>query len=139
MASRRLERIAGVIRESVSSTILTRLSDPRIKGLVTVTEVEVTADLRQATVYLSVSGVDEAAQELTIKAIRHAAGVFQAALGRVLVCRYVPHLRFEMDLKFHTTLETLRLIEEIRRQWDETDEERQSPEEEDGPQEEPRL
>ncbi len=56
MAARRLERIARVIRESVSSTLLTRLSDPRIQGLVTVTEVEVAPDLRQATVYLSVSG-----------------------------------------------------------------------------------
>lgn len=119
MATRRLERIARVIRESVSSTLLTRLSDPRIQGLVTVTEVDVTADLRQATVYLSVSGVDEAAQKVTMTAIRHASGVFQAVLARTLVCRYVPHLRFEVDRKFHATLETLRLIEEVRREREE--------------------
>ncbi len=53
-------------------------------------------------------------------AIRHASGVFQAVLGRTLVCRHVPHLRFEADRKFHTALETLRLIEQIRRQWDES-------------------
>lgn len=121
MASRRLERIARVIRESVSLTILTRLNDPRIKGLVTVTEVEVTADLQQATVYLSVSGVDEAAQELTLTAIRHASGVFQAVLGKELFCRHIPHLRFEADRKFHKTLETLRLIEQVRQEWDESD------------------
>ncbi len=121
MASRRLERIARVIRESVSSTILTRLNDPRIKGLVTVTEVEVAADLQQATVYLSVSGVDEAAQELTLTAIRHASGVFQAVLGKALVCRHVPHLRFEADRKIYKTLETLRLIEQIRQEWDKSE------------------
>lgn len=138
MASRRLERIAGVIRESVSSTLLTRLSDPRIRGLVTVTQVQVTPDLRQATVFLSVSGVDEATQTLTLKAIRHAAGVFQAALGEALVCRYVPHLRFEMDRKFHTTLETLRLIEELRRQWEQA-EDSDSARKDDWPSEEPSL
>jgi ribosome-binding factor A len=121
MASRRLERIGRVIRESVSSTILTRLNDPRIKGLVTVTEVEVAADLQQATVYLSISGVDEAAQELTLTAIRHASGVFQAVLGKELLCRHIPHLRFEADRKFYKTLETLRLIEQVRQEWDESD------------------
>jgi ribosome-binding factor A len=138
MANRRLERIAGVIRQSVSATILTRLNDPRIKGLVTVTEVDITADLRQATVFLSISGVDEAAQNLTLRAIRNAAGVFQTALGEALVCRYVPHLRFEADRKFHATLETLRLIEQVRREWDEADKPDGS-EQDDQPFEEPRT
>lgn len=118
MAVRRLEKVARVIRESVSTTLLTRLSDPRIQGLVTVTEVEVAPDLRQAVVYLSVLGVDKAAGQRTLEAIRHAAGVFQTCLGRALTCRYVPHLRFEEDRKLHSTLETLRLIEQVREEWE---------------------
>lgn len=117
MATRRTEKVARVIKESVSTTLLTRLSDPRIQGLVTVTEVEVSADLRQAVVYLSVIGVDPAAQQLTLTTIRHAGGVIQAALGETLTSRYVPRLRFEADRKLSRTLETLRLIEQVKEEW----------------------
>lgn len=119
MTARRLEKAARVIKESVSTTLLTRLSDPRIQGLVTVTEVEVSPDLKQAVVFLSVLGVDAAGQQLTLTAIRHAAGVIQAALGKAMTTRYVPHLRFEEDRKLHKTLETLRLIEQAREEWEE--------------------
>jgi ribosome-binding factor A len=121
MSVRRLEKVARVIRESVSTTLLTRLSDPRIQGLVTVTEVEVSPDLRQATVFLSVLGVDEAAGKRTLTVIQHAAGVFQSCLGRVMTCRYVPHLRFEADRKLHHTLATLQLIEQVREEWEPQD------------------
>lgn len=116
MSSHRLEKVARVIRESVSDTLLTRLHDPRIQGLVTVTDIDVSPDLKQAVVHLSIIGVDEKAQRLTMTAIRHAAGVIQAALGKAMTSRFVPHLRFEEDTRTAKTLETLRLIEEAGRQ-----------------------
>jgi ribosome-binding factor A len=116
MASHRTEKAARVIRESVSDTITTRLHDPRIRGLVTVTDVEVAPDLKNATVYLSVIGVDEKARKLTMTAIHHASGVIQAALGKAMTSRYVPHLRIEADTRTSKTLETLRMIEELSRQ-----------------------
>lgn len=117
MASRRTEKAARVIRESVCDTILNRLSDPRIQGLVTVTEVEVSPDMKNATVFLSVIGVEESQQRLTFEAIRHAAGVIQAALGRAMTSKYVPHLHFEVDQKMRKTLETLRLIEQASKEY----------------------
>lgn len=116
MSSHRLEKAARVIRESVSDTIITRLHDPRIQGLVTVTEVDVSPDMKQAVVFLSVIGVDDTKRKLTMTAIRHAAGVIQSALGKAITSRYVPHLRFEEDTRTAKTLETLRLIEETRRE-----------------------
>ena len=140
MATRRQEKVARVIKESVSKTILTRLSDPRIQGLVTVTEVDVSPDMKQATVFLSVLGVDEAAQQLTVTAICHAAGVIQAALGHAMTSRFVPHLKFEQDRKFQKTLETFRLIEQAREEWqpDSSEMSSDSPErpDEDGPDDE---
>ena len=123
MASRRMEKVARVIRESVSRTILTRLNDPRIQGLITVTEVEVAPDLKQATVFLSVIGVDEDRQKASFAAVRHAAGVIQSELGEAMTSRYVPHLRFERDEKMHKTLETLRLIELAETEWKNKEEE----------------
>ena len=64
MPSRRLEKAAEAIREVVSMAILTELSDPRIRD-VTVTHVEVSADLRYAKIHVSVMG-DEARQKLCL-------------------------------------------------------------------------
>ena len=116
--TRRLEKVVRVIKESVSDTISNRLSDPRIQGLVTVTEVDLSPDLKQAVVYLSVLGTDPSAKQLTLTAIGHAAGVIQAALGRAMTSKFVPHLRFEEDRKLQNTLETLRLIEQVREEWE---------------------
>lgn len=111
MTSRRQHKIARVITESVSQTILNRLSDPRITGLISVTEVDVSPDMKNATVYLSILSPDEQKKESTFKAICHAIGPIQAQLGRDITGKHCPHLRFEQDNKVQKTLETLRLIE----------------------------
>jgi len=132
MASRRQQKIARVIRESVSFTILNRLSDPRITGLVSVTEVDVAPDMKNATVYLSILAPDQGKQEATFNAITHAIGPIQAQLGRDLTGRFCPHLHFTRDDKMRKTLETLRLIDQAQQEYhehplvDESDEEDQS-------------
>ncbi len=119
MANRRLERIARVITESVSDTISQRLSDPRIIGLVSVTEVTVAPDLKNATVFLSIMSPTENQKKTAFEAICHAAGPIQAHLGRALTGRVCPHLRFELDRKIQNTLQTLRLIEQVAGQFPE--------------------
>ena len=121
MQSRRQRKIARVIRDSVSYTIHNRLSDPRISGLVSVTEVQVSPDAKQATVFLSIFGVDEPARDLTFSAIEHAAGPIQASLGSDMPGRVCPHLQFEQDAKMKKTLETLTLIEQARQDFEDKD------------------
>ena len=118
--SRRQQKIARVIKESVSQTIQRRLSDPRITGLISVTDVEISPDAMNATVYLSILAPgDENAPAKTFRAISHAAGHIQAQLGRDLSARTCPHLRFEQDDKVKKTLETLRLIEQAQHEYEE--------------------
>lgn len=119
MPSRRQHKIARVIRESVSKTILNGLSDPRITGLVTVTEVEVSPDMKNATVFLSIMTPDERKQQTTFDAICHAIGPIQIQLGHDLTGKHCPHLRFEKDTKMKKTLETLRLIEQAEHEYSE--------------------
>ncbi|MHC5119578.1 MAG: 30S ribosome-binding factor RbfA [Planctomycetota bacterium] len=80
MTSRRQHKVARAIRESVSKTILNGLSDPRINGLVTVTEVEVSPDMKNATVFLSILAPDDRKANVTFGAICHAIGHFQHEL-----------------------------------------------------------
>ena len=118
--SRRQQKIARVIKESVSRTIQTRLSDPRITGLISVTEVDISPDSKNATVCLSILiPGDEKAPEKAFKAIQHAAGHIQAELGNDLTGRTCPHLQFVMDDKVKKTLETLRLIEQAQHEYKE--------------------
>ena len=104
--------MARVIKEAVSDAIANRLSDPRIEGFVSVTRVETTPDLRNAEVYISIFGRDEASQKKTFAAIEHARSRIQSLLAVKLESKFCPVLRFQMDEKFKKTLETMNIIDE---------------------------
>jgi len=121
MANRRLQKMANVIRDSVSRTVSQRLSDPRITGLISVTEVEISPDIKNATVYLSIMAANDEAKTRAFQGIRSAAGVIQYHLGRELVSRFCPHLRFELDTKMQQTLRTLEMIERAAEEYKDHD------------------
>jgi ribosome-binding factor A len=102
--------MAEAIREVVASTILFEASDPRIRD-VTVLRVEVTADLRQATVYVSAMGT-EADQQLALRGLKHAAGFFQSKVAGRLQTRFTPVLLFKVDDSVKKSVAMGRLIEE---------------------------
>ena len=112
MATRRQEKVARVVREAVSDTIANHLNDPRIEGFVSVTEVDIAADLRSADVYISVFGGDETAQNKTFAAIQHARSRIQSLLAGRIKSKFCPILRFCKDEKFKKTLETMKLIDQ---------------------------
>jgi len=112
MATRRQERVARVVKEVVSEAITSHLNDPRIEGLVSVTRVDIAADLRSADVYLSIFGKDDAAQNKTFVAITHAKNRIQSLLAGELQSKFCPVLHFYKDEKFKKTLETMKLIDQ---------------------------
>jgi ribosome-binding factor A len=103
----------------VSKTILTGLSDPRINGLISVTEVDVSPDMKNATVYLSILTPENRGQDTIFEAVCHAVGHIQHQLGSDLTGRCCPQLQFKLDQKVKKTLETLRLIEEVEHEYTE--------------------
>jgi ribosome-binding factor A len=115
-AARRYERTARVnevVREVLADE-LERLSDSRL-GFVTVTGVEVTPDLRQATVYYSalIPAEGEAEHERsTAVALRQVIPQLQAAIGRQVRMKYTPHLVFRED----PAIKTGERVDEILRQ-----------------------
>ncbi len=126
MATRRQERVARVVKEVVSDAIANHLSDPRIEGLISVTRVDIAADLRSASVYLSIfsrdpilqkgarcdPGKDDAAQDKTFVAITHARNRIQSLVAGKLQSKFCPVLHFYKDDNFKRTLETMRLIDQ---------------------------
>src|SRR4029077_17347585 len=110
MKTHRLARVAEMVREVASETILFQLRDPRVK-LVTVTRAEVSGDLQHAKVYVSVMGTPRE-QQLTMHGLRHAAGFIQSKLADRLQTRFTPQLAFVLDEGVKKSLEVTRLINE---------------------------
>jgi ribosome-binding factor A len=110
MKPHRLARVAEVIREVASETILFELRDPRVKG-VTVTRAEVSGDLQHAKVYVSVMGTPKE-QELCMHGLRSAAGFLQSKLATRLQTRFTPVIQFVLDEGVKKSIEMTRLINE---------------------------
>jgi ribosome-binding factor A len=110
MKPHRLARVAEVIREVASETILFELRDPRVKG-VTVTRSEVSGDLQHAKVYVSVMGTP-GEQQLCLHGLRHAAGFIQSKLANRLKTRFTPVINFVLDQGVKKSIEVSRLINE---------------------------
>ena len=111
MSSRRVLKAAEAIREVVSMAILTDLRDPRIEG-VTVTFVEVSPDMRQAKVHVSIMG-DDAQQRLCLHGLRSSAGYLQSKISDRIDTRYTPRLRFELDQGVKKSLAISQMLQEL--------------------------
>jgi ribosome-binding factor A len=111
MTSRRVQKVSEAIREVVSMAILTEVKDPRIRG-VTVTYVEVTGDLRQAKVHVSVMG-DDTQQNLSLRGLQNSAGFLQSKVAKRIDTRYTPRLEFVLDLGVKRSIEIAQILQRV--------------------------
>lgn len=93
MSFDRTTRVGDRIRQVLAELLQTEVRDPEL-GFVTLTDVELSSDLRHGKVFVSVLGDDK---EAPLRALKRAAPFLQRHLGRRARLRYVPHLRFELD------------------------------------------
>lgn len=91
--------------------IIADLKDPRIKDA-TVTMVEVSPDMRQAKVHVSVMG-DETKQNLCIKGLQSSAGYLQSKIGNRIDTRYTPKIQFVLDRGIKNAMTVARILEEV--------------------------
>jgi ribosome-binding factor A len=105
-----MRRVNESVRQVLSESLL-ELKDPRI-GFVTVTGVETSADLRHATVFVSVLG-SERKRAQALRGLEAAHGVLQARLGRELRLKRTPQLSFEYDPSVERGVRMSALIDEL--------------------------
>ena len=108
--SERMRRVNESVRQVLAET-LPELKDPRI-GLVTVTGVDTSADLRHAVVFVSVLG-SEKKRTATLEGLEAAHGVLQSRLARELRLKRTPQLSFEYDPSVERGVRMSRLIDEL--------------------------
>lgn len=107
MGKLRANRVAEQMKKDLGEIISLKLKDPRI-GFVTVTDVEVTGDLQQAKVFISVLGDEEDKQE-TLKGLSKAKGFIRTEIGKRIRLRKTPELIFEFDeaIEYGNRIETI--------------------------------
>ncbi|GFN31849.1 30S ribosome-binding factor RbfA [Paenibacillus xylaniclasticus] len=113
MAKVRVGRVSEQIKKELSQIIQTELKEPRI-GFITVTGVEVSNDLSQAKVFLSVLGSEEQKEE-TLKAIARGTGFIRSELGKRMRLRHTPELIFKFDSSIEYGSRIEALLEQINR------------------------
>ena len=90
----RTDRIAEEIKKVISEMIQNELKDPRVKGLISVTKVLITKDLKYCKVYISVLGADK---NEVLEGIKSGAGYMRKELGNRIEIRILPELNFILD------------------------------------------
>ncbi len=114
MSNIRVGRVGEQIKKELSQILQTELKDPRI-GFITVTGVDVTNDLSQARVYLSVLGRDEQKEE-TLKALAKGQGFIRSELGRRIRLRHTPELIFKFDTSIEYGSHIEKLLQQINQE-----------------------
>jgi ribosome-binding factor A len=96
MSENRVRRVAEQIKKDIGQIIASQIKDPRVAGITSVTEVQLTRDLRYASVYVSIFGTDLEKEE-TLQTLIRAAGYIRGEIGRRIRLRYVPEINFFLD------------------------------------------
>jgi ribosome-binding factor A len=112
--SRRTERVNDLIRDELSDLLLREVRDPRLGVLMSITRVEVTPDLMNARVYVSIMGTPSEQAEAT-RALNAAASFFHRELKQRLQIRRVPFLVFRLDTSIAEGAGVLAIMDEVAR------------------------
>ncbi|MCD7757129.1 MAG: 30S ribosome-binding factor RbfA [Clostridiales bacterium] len=116
MASYRIGRINDDIKRELASMIPT-LKDPRVRGLISITRVDTTTDLRYCKVYVSTLDKDDV-QEV-MRGLKSSAGYLRRELGRRMTLRYTPELQFIADDSIDRGSRLIQMMNELDIQPDE--------------------
>ena len=117
--SRRVDRINGLLRQELSLLLARQTKDPRINGVISITQVNTSPDLRNARVYVSVFG-DDAAKREALAGIESAATFLRHELRDRLSLRYVPFMKFELDESMEDAAALLQVMDQLKSESDES-------------------
>lgn len=107
------EQAASVIRRAVQTILARGLNDPRVRGLVSVTEVKLSEDGSQARVFVSILPAEHS--ELTMHGLHHAAKYIRGQLGKEVRLRRLPRIEFRLDKSIKKQSEVMAALAAARK------------------------
>jgi len=112
MAKMRAERLAELIKQEISDIIFREVKDPRI-GFLSITDVEVSGDLRNANIYVSVYGTEEE-RKSTLEGLEKAKGFIRKLLGERITVYHTPELSFHYDQSIEYGAYINKLLDKVK-------------------------
>ena len=112
----RIEKLQELIKQEVSKMLLYDIKDPRI-GFVTVTDVEMTGDLREAKIFVSIMGNDEQIKD-TMEGLQSALGFVRREIGKRIRLRFTPEISFAPDKSLDYSEHIQKILLQIERERD---------------------
>ena len=113
--SRRTDQVGSTLKQAVQTVLSRGLSDPRVRGLITVTRVDVEPDLSAARVWVSVFPRER--QELTLHGLQSASRHIRREVGERFASKRMPELIFEADLAAQKQADVLHAIAKAREEF----------------------
>ena len=112
MANNRAVRVGELLKEEISHIVLREMKDPRI-GFVSITDVEVSGDLRHAKVFISVYGSDKEKEE-TLKGLQQAKGFVRKLVGERIKLYHIPEIIFRYDDSIENGVHISEIIKDLK-------------------------
>lgn len=116
----RIEKLQELIKQEMSKMLLKELKDPRI-GFVTVTDVEMTGDLREAKIYVSVMGGEEQIKS-SLEGLNSALGFIRHEIGQRIRLRFTPEISFALDTSLDYSEHIQKLLLQVEQSSNRADE-----------------
>ncbi len=110
----RIEKLQELIKQEMSKMLLREIKDPRI-GFVTVTDVEMTGDLRDAKIYVSIMGDEKKVQD-SLKGLQSALGFIRREIGKRIRLRFTPEISFALDTSLDYSEHIQKILLEIEKE-----------------------
>ena len=110
--TRRTDRVNELLRKEISQIISRDMNDPRITGLLTISQVNTSTDLRQARISVSVMG-EQQQKEKALGGLKAAAGFIRHRLGGKLSLKRIPELSFLLDASMEQANDLVRLMDQV--------------------------
>jgi ribosome-binding factor A len=110
--TRRTERLNHLIQVEISDLLRKHINDPRLNGLISITGVDISSDLKNATVLISTIGDNQDRDEI-LKGFQSASGFLRRELAHRLDIRVTPELNFEFDDSIEKGVELISLIDRV--------------------------
>lgn len=111
MGQLRVEKVQELMKQEVSKMLLRDIKDPRI-GFVTVTQVELTGDLREAKIYVSIMGSEQQIED-SWQGLQSALGFIRREIGRRIRLRFTPSISFALDKSLDYSAHIQELLNKI--------------------------
>ncbi|MBC7346523.1 MAG: 30S ribosome-binding factor RbfA [Clostridia bacterium] len=114
MAHQRVQRVAEQMKKEIADILKNEMKDPRL-GFISVTEVELSPDLRYAKVYVSILGNEQEKRE-SLEVLARATGFVRREIGQRLSLRFTPEITFRFDPSIERGARVAELLHQVRRE-----------------------